>query len=84
MVRGWGDIGYNYIVGQRGQIYEGRAGGDYTAAAHALWNNKSSIGISVLGNFEAYNINRDQENGVRAAIRYVSQKYGIDLNKTTI
>ena len=27
--RGWGDIGYNYIVGQRGAIYEGRAGGDY-------------------------------------------------------
>lgn len=26
VVRGWGDIGYNYLVGQRGQIYEGRAG----------------------------------------------------------
>lgn len=24
--RGWGDIGYNYIVGQRGHVYEGRAG----------------------------------------------------------
>lgn len=27
--RGWGDIGYNYVLGQRGQVYEGRAGGDY-------------------------------------------------------
>lgn len=27
--KGWYDIGYNYLVGQRGQIYEGRAGGDY-------------------------------------------------------
>jgi hypothetical protein len=27
--RGWGDIGYNYVIGQRGEIYEGRAGGDY-------------------------------------------------------
>lgn len=43
IVRGWGDIGYNYLVGQRGQIYEGRAGGDYNVAAHALWNNKSSV-----------------------------------------
>ena len=25
VVRGWGDIGYQYIVGQRGQVYEGRA-----------------------------------------------------------
>lgn len=46
--RGWGDIGYNYIVGQNGRIYEGRAGGDYVAGAHALYNNKNSIGISVL------------------------------------
>ena len=37
--RGWGDIGYNYIIGQRGQIYEGRAGGDYVVGAHAAWNN---------------------------------------------
>lgn len=29
VTRGWGDIGYNYVVGQRGTIYEGRAGGDY-------------------------------------------------------
>lgn len=29
VVRGWGDIGYNYLIGQRGKIYEGRAGGDY-------------------------------------------------------
>jgi hypothetical protein len=84
MVRGWGDIGYNYLVGQRGQIYEGRAGGDYVVAAHALWNNKSTVGISVLGNFETYNINSDQENGVKAAIKFVSQKYGIDVTKTTI
>ncbi len=26
VVRGWGDIGYQYVVGQRGQVYEGRAG----------------------------------------------------------
>lgn len=27
--RGWGDIGYNYVIGQRGIIYEGRYGGDF-------------------------------------------------------
>ncbi len=25
VVRGWGDYGYHYVIGQRGQIYEGRA-----------------------------------------------------------
>lgn len=84
MVRGWGDIGYNYVVGQRGQIYEGRAGGDYTVAAHALWNNKSTVGISVMGNFQNDSVIQDQEDGVRRAVNYLVAKYGVDLSKTSI
>lgn len=58
--RHWGDIGYNYIVGQRGNIYEGRAGGDYVVGAHASYNNMGTVGISVLGNFTRDTVNRDQ------------------------
>ncbi len=61
VTRGWGDIGYNYVVGQRGTIYEGRAGGDYVVGAHAAWNNRSTVGVSVIGNFEVDNVNVDQE-----------------------
>ena len=84
IVRGWGDIGYNYVIGQRGTIYEGRAGGDYTAGAHALWNNKSSVGISVMGNFQTYNVVSEQENALKNLVQYLSKKYGIDLQKTSI
>lgn len=31
--RQWADIGYNFIIGQRGKIYEWRAGGDYVVWA---------------------------------------------------
>ena len=34
VVLGWGDIGYNYIIDQEGNIYEGRSGGDGVIGAH--------------------------------------------------
>ncbi len=61
IVRGWGDLGYNYVVGQRGTVYEGRAGGLYAGGAHASWNNRETVGVSVIGNFDTTDINKDQE-----------------------
>ena len=45
--RGWGDIGYNYVIGKDGTIYEGRAGGDDVVAGHAYPYNYGSLGVSV-------------------------------------
>ncbi|HRI35585.1 MAG TPA: peptidoglycan recognition family protein [bacterium] len=80
VVRGWGDIGYNYIIGQRGKIYEGRAGGDYSVAAHAVWNNRSSVGVSMIGNFEEFNVNAGQLAGLKSIVRALAGHYGIDLS----
>lgn len=49
--RGWGDIGYNYLIDTSGNIYEGRAGGGNVVGGHALLFNWGSIGIGTLGNF---------------------------------
>jgi hypothetical protein len=49
--RGWGDIGYNYIVDKDGKIYEGRYGGEGVIAAHAGPGNNGSIGIAILGSY---------------------------------
>ncbi|MBI5037946.1 MAG: N-acetylmuramoyl-L-alanine amidase [Candidatus Kerfeldbacteria bacterium] len=35
VVLNWGDIGYNYLIDQNGNIYEGRYGGDGVIGAHA-------------------------------------------------
>ncbi|MCX6811337.1 MAG: N-acetylmuramoyl-L-alanine amidase [Candidatus Berkelbacteria bacterium] len=53
---GWGDIGYNYLFDQYGNIYEGRAGGNMVVGAHAYGQNYGSIGFSVIGEFSGTNI----------------------------
>ncbi|MFC1632738.1 peptidoglycan recognition family protein [Patescibacteria group bacterium] len=55
---GWGDIGYHYLVDQYGNIYQGRWGENSVIGGHAnpynadYVNQTSSVGISVLGNYE--------------------------------
>jgi len=57
VTRGWGDIGYNYIIDQQGRIYEGRYGGNGVRAAHVYVDrthdnfNFGTIGIVVMGNY---------------------------------
>jgi hypothetical protein len=52
---GWNDIGYNFLVDQYGQVFEGRAGGadQPVIGAHAQGYNSQSTGIAVLGTFDA-------------------------------
>jgi hypothetical protein len=50
---GWGDIGYNYVLDQHGNIYEGRFGGDNVRGGHVRDYNKRSMGVAVLGCFQS-------------------------------
>lgn len=46
---GWADIGYNFLVGGDGNVYEGRGWG--RQGAHAPRFNNQSIGIGMIGLF---------------------------------
>lgn len=46
---GWTDIGYNFLVGGDGQVYEGRGWG--RQGAHAPGYNNQALGISFIGTF---------------------------------
>ena len=65
--RGWCDIGYNFVIGPDGSIFEGRwarsympweshtgedAQGRAVAGAHVANFNSGSVGISMMGNFQ--------------------------------
>jgi hypothetical protein len=52
VTRGWGDIGYNYVIDKQGNIYEGRFGGPKSIGTHTAYHNLGSIGISLMGNFQ--------------------------------
>jgi hypothetical protein len=56
VTQGWGDIGYNYLVDWRGNVYEGRYGGAGVEAGHAYGHNPHSIGIACLGTFDSASI----------------------------
>ena len=55
--RGWGDIGYNYLIDQNGLIYEGHNNQDYlnldVVGTHASGANTGSMGVSLIGTFTA-------------------------------
>ncbi|EFA11602.1 peptidoglycan-recognition protein SC2 [Tribolium castaneum] len=48
---GWQDIGYNFLIGGDGNVYEGRGWGIW--GAHVPRYNSKSIGICVIGNFQS-------------------------------
>lgn len=52
--RGWGDIGYNYLVDMNGVIYEGHNGGDDVVGTHAGGANAGSMGMALLGTFSSF------------------------------
>ncbi|NDK09711.1 N-acetylmuramoyl-L-alanine amidase [Candidatus Gracilibacteria bacterium] len=77
----WGDVGYNFVIGYDGEIYEGKKGGDYVSGAHSKWNNYSTLGIAVMGNYEKKEINSSQYESLEKLIKYLAYKYGIDFSK---
>ncbi|MFA6072062.1 MAG: N-acetylmuramoyl-L-alanine amidase, partial [Janthinobacterium sp.] len=88
----WGDIGYNYLIDNQGNIYEGRNGGDAVTGAHAAMNNRGSIGIAILGCYHpASNCSAPGQltpaahNALERLIAVKSQQFNIDpsgLQKT--
>jgi hypothetical protein len=79
--RGWGDIGYHYVIDEFGQAYEGRAGGDGVVGGHAYCANVGTIGIALMGSFELEKPTQEQMTALKELLALLSAKYRIDLKK---
>lgn len=77
--RGWGDIGYNFVLDPQGNVYEGRAGGDMVVGGHAAPANVGSVGIAVLGDYHTeMEVSSTIKNKLAELISALCEKYGLD------
>ena len=79
--RGWGDVGYHYIIDEAGEIYEGRQGGDYVVGGHAYCANVGTVGVALLGNFELEQPTQDQMHALQWLLSELADQYGIPLDR---
>ncbi len=77
--RGWGDIGYNYLVDETGQIYEGRSGGNNVVGGHVYCANVGTLGIALLGNFDEEQPTQAQLQGLKWLLNELADEYDVDL-----
>ena len=76
---GWNDVGYNFLVDQYGQIFEGRAGGIDQAivGAQAQGFNSVSTGIACLGTFTSVALTQAGLDAVARLIGWKLSLHGI-------
>ena len=77
VTRGWGDIGYNYLVDKFGNIWTGRQGGDTVVGGHAYGWNNGSIGIAALGDYSVAQPTGALQGAIANIIAVKSTQYGI-------
>ncbi|XP_035736229.1 peptidoglycan-recognition protein SA-like [Vespa mandarinia] len=64
---GWHDIGFSFLIGGDGNIYEGT--GWTKEGAHTYGYNKKSVGIAFIGNFEDKDASDKMLNAAHKLIR---------------
>ncbi len=72
------DIWYNFIIDPFGNIYEGRAGGEWVVWAHAKRNNTPSVGISLIWNFENVKPTKEALDTLVKLSAAIAKKYNIN------
>jgi hypothetical protein len=78
-VRGWNDIGYNFVVDAFGRIFEARAGGvdEPVVGAQAGGYNLVSTGVAVLGSFGARPISAPARRALQRLLAWKLALHGV-------
>lgn len=73
--RGFGDIGYHYIVDRSGRIWEGRS--LKYQGAHVRSHNEGNIGVMCLGNFDEQKVSDLQRQALEHQLRFLAAKHKV-------
>jgi hypothetical protein len=78
-VKGWHDIGYNFVIDLHGRIFEARAGGidEPVVGAQAGGYNLVSTGVAVLGTFTAVPISTAARGALEALLAWKLSLHGV-------
>ncbi|MFQ5880019.1 MAG: peptidoglycan recognition family protein [Dehalococcoidia bacterium] len=89
---GWGDIGYNALIGNDGRLYEGRYGREGpnydpewgreilsagVAAGHARSHNYGTAGAAFLGHFQEFDLPTQMYEVLLAYLEFECRRWGI-------
>lgn len=73
VTQGWGDIGYNYLVGRDGRIYQGRYGGQNVIGGHSFQYAVGSSGISIIGDYQTATVPSNALSALVAIVAWVGR-----------
>ena len=86
-VRGWNDIGYNFVLDRFGRLFEARAGGidEAVVGAHAGGYNTCSTGIAMLGSFMSVPISSPARASLQRLLSWKLSLHGVPaLGRVTV
>lgn len=77
--KGWGDIGYHFVIDRAGRIWAGR--GLKWQGAHVKDHNEGNIGICCLGNFDKHTPSQAQLKALQRHVATLMKTYRVPLSK---
>ncbi len=80
--RGWCDIGYHFVVGLDGRVYEARP--EHLRGAHVGGENAGNVGIALVGNYESTLPTTAMREAAAEILGAASDKHGFPLDRNAV
>jgi hypothetical protein len=97
VLRGYGDIDYNFLIDEAGRIYEGRrartyapgeiptsedVAGNLVRGSHSVGFNPGSLGVALLGTFTSQDATPAARASLTWLLAWAAERHGIDPTAT--